>query len=109
MRQFISVICISEVCFALSLGYEITELHELIIYQTEQLIFENLMKILSSFKIRNSISKSDYQNDVQLQEELTHINYEMNYLDGNEDLILTLENISLNPSKRHIFKTILNR
>ena len=99
---------IALVCYALKLNYEILEIHELIIYPEQETIFNPVMKLLSSYKIRNSIDKNDYTDDINsLNELLTEINYNMEY--DSPELKLSQHNISLNPAQRFIFKTILNR
>ena len=79
----------------------------MIIYPNEQFIFQPIMQVLASYKIRNSINKNNFENTTSLQQTLTQINFEMDFLD--ENLILTQDNVTDNPSKRLIFKSLLNR
>ena len=106
LRQFIGTYTLREVSFAISLGYVITELHELLIYPRREFIYKDIVNTLASYKIRNSIDKNEFASQMDLQEFLTEINFKSGFLD--QDLIITEENCEDNPALRYLFKQIIN-
>ena len=95
---------ISEIEFALSLGYKVLHIHECHVYEETDFILRDFIKILNMFKTKNSSFLKGLDNADQIH----YCNLLNEELELNEPFLLTPANVKFNQQKRFFYKLMAN-
>ena len=103
-RSFRSVYTLCEVAFAASLGYQILEIDEALLYTEQKRIFSSFFKLCASYKIRYDTVPEFYRDKLDLY--CKEINEGMSFT---EFELLTPDMLVSNPSEKLAAKQLMNR
>jgi G:T-mismatch repair DNA endonuclease (very short patch repair protein) len=104
-RQITSSYYISEISYALKLGYTLISIHECHCYKEAAFLFEEFIKKLNCLKIQNSDCLKHFETADEKRSYLKFLNEEMNL---KAPFNLTIENVKPNKQKKNFFKLMSN-
>jgi hypothetical protein len=104
-RSLTSVYFISELEFALQLGYKILQIYECHYFEKSDFILSDFTKKLACLRLQNSNLFSDLNS---LEEKETYIKYLNKEMKFKAPFELNKENINYNESKRSFYKIMMN-
>ena len=99
-RAFVDCWTIFEICYALTLGYEIVQVYEAFLYFQQDFIFKDYMSFLARTKILHSNMPTD-----NIQDHLNEINNSMNFTGEDE---ITIKDLSPNQMTKTYIKDQMN-
>ena len=104
-RSFTSVYFISELVFAIKLGYHVNEIYECHYYKQSDFILRDFVKKLACLRLQNSNLFQNLRTTEEKHTYCQHLNEQMKF---EEPFNLKIDNITHNDSKRNFYKTMLN-
>ena len=104
-RSFTSVYFISEIIFALELGYKINEIYECHYFEQSDFILKDFIKTLACLRFQNSDLFSDCTTFKEKQSYCDYLNKQTNF---NEPFVLNVQDIHYNKSKQFMYKKMMN-
>jgi len=104
-RSFTATYMISEVEFALTLGYEIINIHEIHYFLESDFILKDFVKKLNVFKLQSTDCFQNCQTDLEKENLCTLVNdrMELNHPD-----CITSQNVKPNQAKKNFYKLMCN-
>ena len=104
-RSFISVYFISELVFALQLGYKINEIYECHYFEKSDFILRDFINKLACLKLQNS---NLFSNLTTIEEKESYCDYLNAVMQFSEPFKLKVDNVQFNETKRNLYKTMMN-
>jgi G:T-mismatch repair DNA endonuclease (very short patch repair protein) len=104
-RSFTSVYFISELTFALTLGYEIIEIYECHYFETSDYILRDFVKKLACLRLQNSNLFANLKTETEKETYCDQLNNQMSF---EVPFNLNVSNVNYNESKRNFYKTMMN-
>jgi G:T-mismatch repair DNA endonuclease (very short patch repair protein) len=104
-RSFTSVYFISELVFALKLGYAITTIFECHYYEKSDFILQDFIKKLACLRLQNSNLFHNLSTNDEKESCCDQLNTRMNF---QQPFNLNINNICYNEGKRNFYKTMMN-
>ena len=104
-RAITSCFMISEIEFALTLGYEIITIHECHVYTESDFILKSFIQYLNFFKTKHSDCLRNCKTPVEQNQYCNFLNSKM---DLKEPFLLKPDKIQPNPQKRTFYKLMSN-
>jgi G:T-mismatch repair DNA endonuclease (very short patch repair protein) len=104
-RQITSSYYISEISYALKLGYTLISVHECHCYKEAAYLFQDFIKKLNCLKVQNSDFLKHFETVNEKQSYLDFLNEEMNLT---APFNLTMQNVQSNKQKKNFYKLMSN-